>query len=96
VEAATKPLATYSGGMPRRLDLAITLMGDPDIIFLDEPTTGLDPRSRRTMWEIIQGLVARGVTIFLTTQYLDEADQLVDRIAVLDQGRIVAGGRPPS
>ncbi|MDQ0078390.1 hypothetical protein [Arthrobacter oryzae] len=69
-------------------------MGDPEIIFLDEPTTGLDPRSRRTMWEIIQGLVARGVTIFLTTQYLDEADQLADRIAVLDQGRIVAEGTP--
>jgi ABC-2 type transport system ATP-binding protein len=80
--------------MPRRLDLAMTLMGDPEIIFLDEPTTGLDPRSRRTMWEIIQGLVARGVTIFLTTQYLDEADQLADRIAVLDQGRIVAEGSP--
>ena len=94
VEAARQPLATYSGGMRRRLDLAMTLMGDPEIIFLDEPTTGLDPRSRRTMWEIIQGLVARGVTIFLTTQYLDEADQLADRIAVLDQGRIVAEGTP--
>jgi ABC-2 type transport system ATP-binding protein len=94
VEAAKQPLATYSGGMRRRLDLAMTLMGDPEIIFLDEPTTGLDPRSRRTMWEIIQGLAARGVTIFLTTQYLDEADQLADRIAVLDQGRIVAEGTP--
>jgi ABC-2 type transport system ATP-binding protein len=94
VEAAKQPLATYSGGMRRRLDLAMTLMGDPEIIFLDEPTTGLDPRSRRTMWETIQGLAVRGVTIFLTTQYLDEADQLADRIAVLDQGRIVAEGTP--
>ncbi len=94
VEAARKPLATYSGGMRRRLDLAMTLMGDPEIIFLDEPTTGLDPRSRRTMWEIIRSLVSRGVTIFLTTQYLDEADQLADKIAVLDQGRIVAEGTP--
>lgn len=94
VEAAKKPLATYSGGMQRRLDLAMTLMGDPEIIFLDEPTTGLDPRSRRTMWDIIRSLAARGVTIFLTTQYLDEADQLADRIAVLDQGRIVAEGSP--
>ena len=84
--------ATYSGGMQRRLDLAMTLVGDPRIIFLDEPTTGLDPRSRRTMWEIIRGLVARGVTIFLTTQYLEEADQLADRIAVLDHGRLVAEG----
>jgi ABC-2 type transport system ATP-binding protein len=94
VEAATKPLATYSGGMRRRLDLAMTLVGDPRIIFLDEPTTGLDPRSRRTMWEIVRGLVADGVTIFLTTQYLDEADQLADRIAVLDGGRIIAEGTP--
>lgn len=94
VEAAKKPLATYSGGMQRRLDLAMTLMGDPGIIFLDEPTTGLDPRSRRTLWDIIRSLAARGVTIFLTTQYLDEADQLADRIAVLDQGRIIAEGTP--
>lgn len=94
VGAAKTPLATYSGGMQRRLDLAMTLMGDPEIIFLDEPTTGLDPRSRRTMWDIIRSLAARGVTIFLTTQYLDEADQLADRIAVLDQGRIVAEGSP--
>ncbi|KQR65480.1 ABC transporter [Arthrobacter sp. Leaf337] len=94
VAAAKQPLATYSGGMRRRLDLAMTLIGDPEIIFLDEPTTGLDPRSRRAMWEIIQGLVARGLTIFLTTQYLDEADQLADTIAVLDQGRIVAQGTP--
>ena len=93
VEAAKKPLATYSGGMRRRLDLAMTLVGRPRIIFLDEPTTGLDPRSRRTMWEIIHDLVEQdGVTIFLTTQYLDEADQLADRIAVLDHGRLVAEG----
>jgi ABC-2 type transport system ATP-binding protein len=93
-DAADKPLSTYSGGMRRRLDLAMTLVGDPRLIFLDEPTTGLDPRSRRTMWEIIGELVADGVTIFLTTQYLDEADRLADRVAVLDQGRIVAAGTP--
>ena len=80
--------------MRRRLDLAMTLVGEPRMIFLDEPTTGLDPRSRRTMWEIIRELVADGVTIFLTTQYLDEADELADRIAVLDHGRIVAQGTP--
>jgi ABC-2 type transport system ATP-binding protein len=91
-EAARKPASTYSGGMRRRLDLAMTLVGDPHLIFLDEPTTGLDPRGRRTVWEIIRGLAADGVTIFLTTQYLDEADQLADRIAVLDHGRIVAEG----
>jgi ABC-2 type transport system ATP-binding protein len=79
--------------MRRRLDLAMTLMGDPRLIFLDEPTTGLDPRSRRTMWQIIRDLVADGVTIFLTTQTLDEADELSDRIAVLDHGHIVAQGR---
>ena len=91
-EAAGQMVATYSGGMRRRLDLAMTLIGDPRIIFLDEPTTGLDPRSRRTMWQIIRELVAAGITIFLTTQYLDEADQLADRIAVLDHGRLVAEG----
>ncbi|MFI1463844.1 ATP-binding cassette domain-containing protein [Nocardia carnea] len=92
-DAGDKPASTYSGGMTRRLDLAMTLVGDPRIIFLDEPTTGLDPRSRRTMWDIIGGLVQDyGVTVFLTTQYLEEADQLADRIAVLDQGRIVAEG----
>ncbi|MEV7092977.1 ATP-binding cassette domain-containing protein [Amycolatopsis sp. NPDC051045] len=91
-EAARKPASTYSGGMRRKLDLAMTLVGNPRIIFLDEPTTGLDPRSRRTMWSIIRDLVADGVTIFLTTQYLEEADQLADRIAVLDQGRVVAQG----
>ncbi len=94
VDAARKTPATYSGGMRRRLDLAMTLVGDPRIIFLDEPTTGLDPRSRHTMWQIIRNLVASGVTILLTTQYLDEADQLADRIAVLDQGKLVAQGTP--
>jgi ABC-2 type transport system ATP-binding protein len=93
-DVAGKPAATYSGGMRRKLDLAMTLVGRPEIIFLDEPTTGLDPRSRRRMWEIIRDLVAHGVTIFLTTQYLDEADQLADRIAVLDRGRLVAEGTP--
>ena len=78
--------------MRRRLDLAMGLMGDPRIVFLDEPTTGLDPRSRRAMWEIVRDLVADGVTIFLTTQYLEEADQLADRIGVLDGGRLVAEG----
>jgi len=92
VEAGPNMLATYSGGMRRRLDLAMTLIGDPRIIFLDEPTTGLDPRSRRTMWQIIRDLAAAGVTIFLTTQYLEEADELADQIAVLDKGRIVAKG----
>jgi ABC-2 type transport system ATP-binding protein len=93
-DAARKQVATYSGGMRRRLDLAMTLVGTPRLIFLDEPTTGLDPRSRRTMWRSIRELAAGGVTIFLTTQYLDEADQLADRIAVLDHGRIVAEGDP--
>ncbi len=93
-EAAGKPVATYSGGMRRRLDLAMTLIGNPRIIFLDEPTAGLDPRSRRTMWEIIRGLVRGGVTVFLTTQYLEEADQLADRIALLDHGRLIAEGTP--
>ena len=91
-DAGRKTAATYSGGMLRRLDLAMTLVGSPRLIFLDEPTTGLDPRSRRNMWQIIRDLAAQGVTIFLTTQYLEEADQLSDRIAVLDHGRIVAEG----
>jgi ABC-2 type transport system ATP-binding protein len=94
VDAATKPAATYSGGMRRRLDLAMTLVGEPRIIFLDEPTTGLDPRSRRVMWDIVRELVADGVTIFLTTQYLEEADRLASRIALLDAGRVVAQGTP--
>jgi ABC-2 type transport system ATP-binding protein len=93
-DAATKVPTTYSGGMQRKLDLAMTLVGEPKVIFLDEPTTGLDPRSRRIMWDIIRGLVAGGVTIFLTTQYLDEADELADRIALLDHGRIIAEGTP--
>jgi ABC-2 type transport system ATP-binding protein len=93
-EAASKPAATYSGGMRRRLDLAMGLIGDPPILFLDEPTTGLDPRSRRTMWQLIRDLVAGGVTILLTTQYLEEADELADRIALLDHGRLVAEGTP--
>jgi ABC-2 type transport system ATP-binding protein len=92
VEAGTKPASTYSGGMRRRLDLAMTLVGSPRVIFLDEPTIGLDPRSRRSMWQIVRELVASGVTIFLTTQYLEEADELADRIAVLDHGRLVAEG----
>jgi ABC-2 type transport system ATP-binding protein len=93
-ESAQKIVTTYSGGMRRKLDLAMTLVGNPRIIFLDEPTTGLDPRSRRTMWEIVRELVADGTTIFLTTQYLEEADELANRIAVLDQGRLVAQGTP--
>ncbi|HEU0214103.1 MAG TPA: ATP-binding cassette domain-containing protein [Jiangellaceae bacterium] len=92
VEAAKKPASTYSGGMKRRLDIAMTLVGDPRIIFLDEPTTGLDPRSRHNMWQIIRELVSDGVTVFLTTQYLDEADELADRIAVLNDGKIAAQG----
>lgn len=94
VESADKMTSTYSGGMRRKLDLAMTLVGNPQIIFLDEPTTGLDPRSRRTMWAIVRELVAEGSTIFLTTQYLEEADQLADQIAVLHQGRLVAQGTP--
>ncbi len=92
VEAAGKPASTYSGGMRRRLDLAMTLVGSPQVIFLDEPTTGLDPRSRRSVWQIVRELVRGGVTIFLTTQYLEEADELADQIAVLDHGKIVAQG----
>ncbi|SHN47231.1 ATP-binding cassette domain-containing protein [Cryptosporangium aurantiacum] len=92
VDAAAKPAGTYSGGMQRRLDLAMTLVGDPRLIFLDEPTTGLDPRSRRAMWQIVRELVHNGVTIFLTTQYLEEADQLADRIALLDRGHLIAEG----
>jgi ABC-2 type transport system ATP-binding protein len=93
-DAARKTAATYSGGMQRRLDLAMTLVGSPRLIFLDEPTAGLDPLSRRSMWQIIRDLAAQRVTIFLTTQYLEEADELSDRIAVLDHGRIVAEGSP--
>jgi len=93
-DAAARPVSTYSGGMRRRLDLAMTLVGSPRVIFLDEPTTGLDPRGRRRMWDDIRTLARGGVTIFLTTQYLDEADELADRIAVLDHGLIVAEGTP--
>ncbi|MGY1651700.1 ATP-binding cassette domain-containing protein [Geodermatophilus sp. SYSU D01119] len=92
VDAAGQVPSTYSGGMRRRLDLAMGLMGSPRVVFLDEPTTGLDPRSRRAMWDAVRGLVADGVTILLTTQYLEEADQLADRIGVLDSGRLVAEG----
>ncbi|MGW5329208.1 ATP-binding cassette domain-containing protein [Streptomyces sp. NPDC004014] len=91
-DAAKKPASTYSGGMKRRLDIAMTLVGSPRIIFLDEPTTGLDPRSRHNMWRIIRELVTGGVTVFLTTQYLEEADELADRIAVLHGGKIAAQG----
>jgi ABC-2 type transport system ATP-binding protein len=94
VEAGQKPAMTYSGGMKRRLDLAMTLVGNPSVIFLDEPTTGLDPRSRHSMWTMIRELVSGGVTVLLTTQYLEEADQLADRIAVLDHGTLVAEGTP--
>jgi len=93
-EVGDNVASTYSGGMKRKLDLAMTLVGNPEVIFLDEPTTGLDPRSRRTMWDIIRELVAAGTTILLTTQYLEEADQLAHRVAVLDGGRIVAEGTP--
>ncbi|MEV0587501.1 ATP-binding cassette domain-containing protein [Nonomuraea sp. NPDC050310] len=93
-EAARRPAGTYSGGMQRRLDLAMTLMGEPKVIFLDEPTTGLDPRSRHTTWQIIRDLLSEGMTVFLTTQYLEEADQLADRIALLDHGRLAAHGTP--
>jgi ABC-2 type transport system ATP-binding protein len=91
-DSAKNRASTFSGGMRRRLDLAMGLVGDPRVVFLDEPTTGLDPRSRRDMWQMIRDLAASGVTIFLTTQYLEEADQLADRIAVLDHGKLVAEG----
>ncbi len=91
-DAAGKRAASYSGGMRRRLDLAMGLVRSPRVVFLDEPTTGVDPRGRRTMWQIIRDLAADGITIFLTTQYLEEADQLADQIAVLDRGRLVARG----
>jgi ABC-2 type transport system ATP-binding protein len=94
IEAGKQTLATYSGGMKRRLDLAMGLVGRPRILFLDEPTTGLDPRSRHTMWQIIRDLVSGGVTVLLTTQQLEEADKLADRIAVLDGGKVVAQGTP--
>jgi ABC-2 type transport system ATP-binding protein len=93
-EAADKPIAQFSGGMRRRLDLAASLITRPPLIFLDEPTTGLDPRTRGQMWDTIRALVADGCTVLLTTQYLDEADQLADRVAVIDRGRKVAEGAP--
>ncbi|RYP88571.1 ATP-binding cassette domain-containing protein [Nocardioides guangzhouensis] len=93
-DAADRRAATYSGGMKRRLDLAMTLVGRPRLIFLDEPTTGLDPRSRRDLWQIVRELLADGVTVFLTTQYLEEADQLAHTVGLLDGGRLVAEGTP--
>lgn len=93
LEAADRRVATYSGGMKRKLDIAMSLIGDPSVIFLDEPTTGLDPQSRKVMWKMIQDFASNGVTIFLTTQYLDEAEALADRVAILDKGRIIAEGR---
>src|SRR6266545_7225455 len=93
-EAAGRAVKTYSGGMRRRLDLAASLIGRPEVLFLDEPTTGLDPRSRSVMWEIIRELAGAGATLLLTTQYLDEADQLADQIAVIDAGRVIAAGQP--
>jgi ABC-2 type transport system ATP-binding protein len=93
-EAATRAVKTYSGGMRRRLDLAASLIGHPKVLFLDEPTTGLDPNARAMMWEIVRGLAADGTTLLLTTQYLDEADQLARRVAVIDGGRVIAEGTP--
>jgi oleandomycin transport system ATP-binding protein len=93
-DAADRPAKTYSGGMRRRLDLASSLVGQPRVLFLDEPTTGLDPRSRMEMWDVIRHLVSGGVTVLLTTQYLEEADQLADEIAVVDHGRVIATGTP--
>jgi ABC-2 type transport system ATP-binding protein len=92
LEAGGRRVATYSGGMRRRLDLAMSLVSEPAVLFLDEPTTGLDPRSRQTMWLLVAELAQRGVSVFLTTQYLEEADRLADQIVVLDRGAIVAQG----
>ncbi len=91
-DAATRRVSTYSGGMRRRLDIAMSLIGDPPVIFLDEPTTGLDPEARLEVWDTVKGLAARGTTVLLTTQYLDEAEQLADRIAILHEGRIIVNG----
>ena len=93
-EAGRRAARTYSGGMRRRLDLAVSLVGEPRVLYLDEPTTGLDPQSRNELWGIVRGLVADGSTVLLTTQYLDEADQLADDIAVIDHGRVIAAGTP--
>lgn len=90
--AADRQVSTYSGGMRRKLDIAMSLIGNPSVIFLDEPTTGLDPQSRKTMWKMIKALSSKGVTIFLTTQYLDEAEALADKIVILDKGKIIAEG----
>lgn len=92
VDAADRRTATYSGGMRRRLDIAMSLVGEPQIIFLDEPTTGLDPEGRLEVWKIVKALVANGTTVFLTTQYLDEAEQLADKIAILHEGKIIVNG----
>ena len=94
VEAADRVVKTYSGGMRRRLDLAVSLIAAPPVLFLDEPTTGLDPRSRNDLWDVLRGLVAEGTTLLLTTQYLEEADQLCDDIVVIDRGRVIASGTP--
>ncbi len=94
VEAGPRPASTYSGGMRRRLDLAAALVAKPAVLFLDEPTTGLDPRSRLDLWATVETLVAAGTTVLLTTQYLDEADRLADRIAVIDRGKVIAEGTP--
>jgi ABC-2 type transport system ATP-binding protein len=93
-DAADRVAKTYSGGMRRRLDLAVSLVATPPVLFLDEPTTGLDPRSRTELWEVLRGLVADGTTLLLTTQYLEEADQLADDIVVIDKGRVIAQGTP--
>jgi len=93
-DAAGRAVKTYSGGMRRRLDLAASLLGDPEVLFLDEPTTGLDPRARIDVWGTVKGIVAGGATVLLTTQYLDEADELADQVAVVDRGRVVASGTP--
>ena len=91
-EAADRKVSTYSGGMRRRLDIAMSLIGDPPVLFLDEPTTGLDPQSRLEVWKTVKELAGHGTTVLLTTQYLDEAEQLADRIAILHEGRIIANG----
>ncbi len=92
-DAAKRPIRTYSGGMRRRIDLAASLVGRPEVLYLDEPTTGLDPHARNEVWAVVRGLVAEGATVLLTTQYLEEADQLADKITVFDRGRVVADGR---